>query len=732
MYLIICTLRSYIKTTSCHYFSTDSDDETDEIFHTRLDRALREGYVEIYTAKCGVSGPPGTGKSHFRALISSKDRPTCRQSTALATEADQIIPTACVTHDFEEEMIEFHRNKSKSGVKWLIVSSKKLSQLIAKTIHNQNKGGRNSTAESSIVASEMNLPRQTMSAIRKKIKRNLKTLSKCKRKPKCLNKMKLLLLVDTGGQSQFQEIMPIFVRNSSVTLLVHKLNESLDDCPRFDYEINSVRYSVPEEMLVTNREYLEQSLRTICSCTFSRNISSRASAVIPKPHFAIIGMFKDQCSERMLKEKNAAVNECIRPFTQSRRCVPLTPSRYVDNPVFAIDGSEQGWTKNSEAIEDLHTHIERVTEGLGVKIPIRWFLFLHWLKEQAKKKSFLSLKECYEDAAREDLMMDKEDVDKALVLFDELNLILYFSDLLHDVVFCSPEFLFNKVSEIIAQSFDCAETTNGLTRRERREFHSTGIFTRHLLERVRSLRSGFNQEIFNIDHLLGLLKKLCIIAEISHNQFFIPCVLPLQRKRDDSVLLFEIQQSMCGIGIKPLVISFPDGYSPRGLFCASIAHLAFLSNWIVESPSCKLERKRNLIEFELREHTRNDSEVQCAAPLGRIIITDMVSHIEVYSTCNQEHLCDIRRDIYGALWHASKSLSYSPKDMQVNVGFSCEINCGICEPHGTAVSFNQKTRRWSSKCIKNSSKRARELTHQQMPWFASESKLLLLCGLIIL
>ena len=37
----------------------ESDDESDEEFHTRLDRALRDGYVEIFTAKCGVSGPPG-------------------------------------------------------------------------------------------------------------------------------------------------------------------------------------------------------------------------------------------------------------------------------------------------------------------------------------------------------------------------------------------------------------------------------------------------------------------------------------------------------------------------------------------------------------------------------------------------------------------------------------------------------------------------------------------------
>ena len=282
-----------------------------------------------------------------------------------------------------------------------------------------------------------------------------------------------------------------------------------------------------------------------------------------------------------------------------------------------------------------------------------------------EKIPFLSLNECYEIAEREDIMMDKNDVDEALVLFDALNLILYFPNILYDVVFCSPEFLFNKVSEIIAQSFDC-DASSGLSRQERLEFHKTGIFTRDQLMRVKSLNSGFDEATFKIDDLLYLLMKLCIIAEVSPNRFFIPCVLALQRKEHNSQLLIEICSYMNELGIEPLVISFPDGYSPRGLFCASVAHLAKLSNWIVESAQCRLERKRNLIEFELREHTKGDSEVQRAAPLGRVVIMDMVSHIEVYSTCETEHLCDIRRAIYGTLWYAAQSLLYS---MEVNVGF---------------------------------------------------------------
>ena len=123
------------------------------------------------------------------------------------------------------------------------------------------------------------------------------------------------------------------------------------------------------------------------------------------------------------------------------------------------------------------------------------------------------------------------------------------------------------------------------------EFHRTGIFTRDLLERIRSLRSGFDEVIFRIDDLLYLLKKLCIIAEVGLDRFFIPCVLAFQRKDQNSQVLKEIYSHMCELGFEPLFISFPDGYSPRGLFCAFVAHLAKLPNWIVESYTVPTQTK---------------------------------------------------------------------------------------------------------------------------------------------
>ena len=690
--------------------------DSGEDFHSQLDKVLKDVHVKIYTTKCGIFGPPGTGKSNFKALISGKKRPVGRQSTAMATDAEQMIPSIDIKLNFDEELAEMHRTRDGANVRWYVTDKKKLALLVANTLFDRknpitlsfDKRRRMSKTRRKILDDMMKL-------IRKNLQRN----------PKGLRGMRLIYLVDTGGQPQFQEVMPMFVRSSSVHFLVHKLNESLNDCPRFNYEINGIKYTVPEKMLVSNKAYLEQSLRTISSCIFSRNIGRRVSTRVPQPHFAVIGMFKDQCAH--IDESHKAVYECIKPFVESKKCVAFTPSRHADKPVFTIDGSEEGWSTNGAVIDDLHTNIETFTNELGVDIPIRWFLFLSLLKEMSANKMFLSLQDCYQLAKDEDILMDEEDVDEALELFDELNLVLHFVKFLSEIVFISPSFLLNKVSEIIVQSFDCTSPTRGITPEDRIQFRKTGIIDKSTLQQIESFQKGFDSR-FSLDVLFELLTKLCIVAEISSNRYFMPCVLPLDQESVNSGFLKRTILQMRMNRVEPLVISFPDDYSPRGLFCASISYLAKLPNWKIESDSCPLERKRNLVEFEVSEC----KQVADATPIGNVIIVDRIPYFEVYSTCHQKCLCDIRRTINEALWNASVNcLSYSPQNIGLSFGFLCQIECGKPKPHGTRTELQDKdVPQWAMKCIKDSKRHARKLTETQQPWFSSsitsESELIII------
>ena len=687
-----------------------------------LDKALMDAEVEICAAKCGVFGPPGTGKSHFKAILSGRKRPTeGRQSTALATEADQIIPVVDIGSEFEDEFLEMHtiltQSQDGSKVKWYVTDNKKLDGLVARTLYKQKR------PDSSIVIQERPVSNRSLRG--RVLKQLLQLIQKQPKvsKLKCLKGMRLIYIVDTGGQPQFQEIMPMFVRSSSLHFLVHKLNKPLDECPRFDYEINGIKYTVPDDMQVSNRTYIQQSLQTISSCVFARSSERYTCGRIPKPQFAIIGMFKDKCNDvAALDEKRSEVKECIQPYIESRKCEAFTPSRHNEKPMFSIDGSEEGWSSNGNVIDDLHTNIENFTKSVRIRVPVRWFLFLNLLKEQQKHKqlNFLSLQECEDMAKKANIMMnEQDDVIEALELFDELNLVLYFSKFLPNVVFIAPAFLLNKVSEIIVQSFDCDATNTGISSEERIQFRITGIFERSMIQKVESLQQGLN-DTFSQDDLFELLKQLCIIADIAGNQrFFIPCVLALERNDVNSQFFRSIIDHMHAAEIDPLIISFPDGYSPRGLFCASIAYLAKLPNWAIESTSSTLIRRRNLIEFEISECTQHGQKALSIVPLGNVVIVDRTSHIEIYSTCDRKFLCDIRRNINEALWYAAtKCLAYSPSNMKVSIGFSCNIDCGKPKPHGTAVQ-DKDDPNWWMKCLKNSRKRAVKLNDKQLPWFTT-------------
>ena len=331
-----------------------------------LDEALKDCEVEICAAKCGIFGPPGTGKSHFKAILSGRKRPEGgRQSTALATEADQVIPVVDIDSEFDDDFLEMHTNvtQSRDGskVKWYVTDNRKLDGLVAKTLYKQKRPNSSTVIQERPGASNIkSLRRRVLNHLRKLIQNEPKVS-----RLKCLKGIRLIYIVDTGGQPQFQEIMPIFVRSSSIHFLVHKLNEPLDEFPQFDYEIGGVKYTVPEEMLVSNKTYIEQSLRTISSCVFARNGERYTCGSIPKPQFAIIGMFKDKCRDTAaLDKKRREVKDCIQPYIESKKCEAFTPSRHNEKPIFSIDGSEEGWSSNGNIIDDLHTNIENFTKSV--------------------------------------------------------------------------------------------------------------------------------------------------------------------------------------------------------------------------------------------------------------------------------------------------------------------------------------------------------------------------------
>lgn len=652
--------------------------------------------------KCGVSGPPETGKTHVRALMQGKPRPPPqRASTALATEADHMTPDFA-RMDAEEDFLNTEKT-SKKGYVWKEVKGDNLGRVIANTLHNEDYSKTtNLTGSAENFGTHVRSQRRKLKLITD-IKKQLKKLKgKPKRKRKGLNGMRFVFYVDTGGQPQFQEILPNFIK-CDINILVHNLSQALEYCPPFDYAIDGKRYSVPERMRLSNLTIIEQSVRSITSSLVTADVDRR-------PHVVILGTFKDKCIanpvefDRMLREKSKTINEKIKPYVglKAGKCNVYSPQRGKDQVIVAIDGSEGGWGSNYSALEKLKLFIDQQAVNRPFEVPIKYFIFLHHLKAQAKKgMAYTTLDACSEIASA--CNMAPMEVKDALKLFNKFNIILYFPEILENIAFLKPGYLFGMVTDLIVSSFQCE--SDNLTS-ERSQFQDTGIFTAAILQQITSLQlsSGeFTQQLF-----LKLLKGLFVIAELEDKLYFMPCVLPLGILSREVTEYKEIMTSKSIDG--PFVLSFTSKMSPRGLFCAMLVALAGRPEWSLPiHQGCG--RFRNLVEFCIHKNTTGIGRLR----IGHVAIIDRNSCLEVYTTCERSELPDIRQAVCESLVKACSNLNYNPNDL-LFFGFPCQ--CKDIEPHATEAYPDKEV--WKERCSVNRRGHHSLLSKEKAVWFGND------------
>ena len=75
----------------------------------------------------------------------------------------------------------------------------------------------------------------------------------------------LLYFIDSGGQSQFQEVLQAFIPNASLMLLAFKLTEKLSDIPSMVYQSNRQSFHSLGKYALTNEEIITRSARMVYS-----------------------------------------------------------------------------------------------------------------------------------------------------------------------------------------------------------------------------------------------------------------------------------------------------------------------------------------------------------------------------------------------------------------------------------------------------------------------------------
>ena len=501
---------------------------------------------------------------------------------------------------------------------------------------------------------------------------------------------RLIQMIDAGGQPQFHEILPVFLRNLSFYVFVFRLCDDLAKHPIVEFYVDGK----PVGSSFTSAQSIEQLLQHCVRCIHSHRSPTGSESECPQ--IMVIGTHVDQekKSSETRDEKNRKILQILSPLDQKQIVYHNLSEKKV---LFALNAMARG---NIEEISVKQIREALLSEGSmkPVDIPSRWFALEILLEEmtQGLERGVLSKEDCI-TAAIEKLHFEEDAVDAALQYLDQVSAILYYPKILPNVVFANPQVLLDKVSELVFKSAEIEKLSKeqALTG-DWIKFHEFGLVTNKFLSRE-VFSKHYVPRLFEVDDLVLLFKKLLIFATFSKSEYFVPALL----RHLDSKAVDDHRVS----SIPCLVLQFPGGGPRQGIFCALLCWLVSPENdspapWSISvdevgSPVCLY---RNCVQFDVPDS------------LSTVTLIDTYTHFEAHADIPEEFPV-IRKAIDKGLHKAALNLGYF--NSSPSPALLCP--CGRGKAH---VAEIVKSTYWKC-CLKNEAKKYAKLMPLQRLWLVA-------------
>ena len=232
-----------------------------------------------------------------------------------------------------------------------------------------------------------------------------------------LSIVRVLHIVDSGGQPQFHEILPIFLRQLSFYVFVFRLCDALDSRPVVQLYVDGEQVGTSYRSAQTIEQLLQHCVRTM----HSHGASSGCH-----PQIIVIGTHSDKMSKSELQEVLKQTNEKIlKILLSSLLREQIVYSNSTQNEVvFPVNAADPGsWE------EDIVEQIREIVVGnkstiKSAKIPLKWFGLEVLLEEMAQTQGVLSKTECLA-AAKDKLFFEEDSFNAAIEYLDILILIFF-------------------------------------------------------------------------------------------------------------------------------------------------------------------------------------------------------------------------------------------------------------------------------------------------------------------
>ena len=575
---------------------------------------MEKGHVDTSIIKAVIVGAAGAGKSSFVSLLFDIILPHLRISTGVIEKAKRVM-TTCLRLGMTEAL---------NNQVWEVVGTEELITILADAINARididsasaavfaqqksnngaPKGHGSFDLASSSTDTDYTVARTTV----------IKLIGRSKKGR--LLKMTWIYLIDSGGQPQFHELLTAFLRNATLGIFVFRLCDQLDNKPQIEYYGEDGRClgeSYPFPM--SHKEIFQHCVQTIYSLPSTATAEKGKEA--PRPKILVVGTHRDKeegCPESR-EQKDQVLRGILYPEPESKSSLFSDIIYYGKGCIFPLNARSPN-AEDKKVVGKIRNAVELLAPP-HTPIPLQYYALELEIEKQLKdnQQQVISIHECLNIACS--LHFTETAARAALLHLDSLNLIQYFPLSAEEVVFCDPNVLLNKVNELIKKSYSLRGGLEHLadTGGKWIKFHQRGEVTLDILE---EFSYGYVPGLYDHHTVANIFEDLLILTplDLDLNLYFMPALLDIKNIQD-----IQKPTKTC------LVIAFPSGYAPLGLFSSSVSFLTSRSNkW----PSCW--------KFFLKSGQLFRNAITFEAGLARVTYLDLSTHFEIHIEISLESM----------------------------------------------------------------------------------------------
>ena len=425
--------------------------------------------------------------------------------------------------------------------------------------------------------------------------------------------LELVHMIDTGGQPEMLENLPSLIHHCHLIVLVLNLMFGLDEHPSIDYHEEGETYKRALPSQFSNRQIMQKLASTLQAKRFyqqkafqkEQTRANHSSSLCFR--LLVVATHRDCVPEGELETR-------VEAFDQALRDVLLPANNeelifFSANQIPFVLNLKDPDKEDQTRLDLIRSKVSEGNVGEVVKTPGSFLVFEQVLAEFVSKtvgRDIISLKEC--QVIGEGLNMKPEEVEAALIFFHRQFTLLYFHQILPNLVFTKPQTPLECINAIVRFSYkvesgDVVGIPGKLVSSLR-----DGIITEEILSHEQ-LTQCFIPGLYEPCDAIDLLCHTLTLAPLSHEVQSTPDSShpasstpppPMKREKREYLMMClqkpipnkDLPQHLPPPSeIAPLVVQFTKNCVPLSCFSRTISCLLAMYDWKLSrsdkgSPQC--------------------------------------------------------------------------------------------------------------------------------------------------